>query len=418
MDMDVEQVVTSDGTTVVTQRIPGVRSVAIGAWVVVGSRDEADDEHGCSHFLEHTLFKGTARRTARDIAEEFDAIGGDLNAFTTRELTCFHARVLDRDLPLAVDVIGDMLTSARNTAEHVDAERQVVLSEIDIHNDTPEDLAGTALVEQVVGDDPLARDALGTAESVAAMPRDRVHAFYERWYRPGNVVVAAAGNLEHAAVRDLVAAHLGDLGRGGGERPARRTPDPVAASSTSLLHRPTEQVHVAIGGAGVTLGDGRRATLGVLDTILGSGMSSRLFQAVREDRGLGYATYSWTSSWSDAGMWGVYGGVAPQRYEELVTVLLDELDRLPATLTEEEVARARGSLQGAVVLGGEDVGSRMSRLGRWVTSDLPVLDTDAVLQRIEQVTLEDVRGLAEEVLGGVRHLAVVGPVDPGRVALP
>ena len=416
MDMDVEQHVTDDGVTVVTQRMPGVRSVAVGAWVMVGSRDEAADEHGCSHFLEHTLFKGTARRSARDIAEEFDAIGGDLNAFTTRELTCFHARVLDRDLPLAVDALGDMLTSAVNAPEHVDAERQVVLSEIDIHNDTPEDLVGTALVEQVVGDDPLARDALGTAASIAVMPRDRIHDFYERWYRPGNLVVAAAGNLDHDAVRDLVATHVGDLGRPGGDRPARTVPAPVTTPSTSLLQRPVEQVHVTIGGAGVTLSDGRRATLGVLDTVLGSGMSSRLFQAVREDRGLGYSTYSWASSWSDAGMWGVYGGVAPHRYEELVAVLVEELDRLPATLTEDEVARARGSLQGAVVLGGEDVGSRMSRLGRWVTAGLPVLDTDAVLARIGRVTLDGVRELAEEVLAGPRHLAVVGPLDEGAVA--
>ena len=409
--MDVEQVVTDDGVTVVTQRLPGVRSVAIGAWVVVGSRDEAADEHGCSHFLEHTLFKGTAQRSARDIAEGFDAVGGDLNAFTTRELTCFHARVLDRDLPLAVDVLGDMLTTARNSDVDVEAERRVVLSEIDIHNDTPEDLAGTALVEQVVGDDPLARDALGTAASVTAMPRDRIHGFYERWYRPGNLVVAAAGHLDHDQVRALVAEHVGDLGRPGGDRPRRPVPATVAAPSVSLLQRPIEQAHVVIGGRGVSLVDGRRAVLGVLDTVLGSGMSSRLFQAVREERGLGYSTYSWASSWSDTGMWGVYGGVVPGRYDELVEVLLGELDRLVDTLTEEEVARARGSLQGAVVLGGEDVGSRMSRLGRWATADLPVLDTDEVLQRIARVTLGDVRELAEEVLAGPRHLAVVGPLD-------
>jgi predicted Zn-dependent peptidase len=418
MDMDVEQVVTADGVTVVSQRIPGVRSVAVGAWVTVGSRDEATDEHGCSHFLEHTLFKGTARRTARDVAEQFDAIGGELNAFTTRELTCFHARVLDRDVPLAVDVLGDMLAGANNSARDVDAERLVVLSEIDIHNDTPEDLAGTALVGQVIGDDPLARDALGTAASVAAMPRERIHGFYERWYRPANIVVTAAGNLDHGTLRGLVEEHLGDLGRGGGDRPARTVPTPVTAPSTTVRTRPTEQVHVALGGTGLTLTDAGRAALGVLDTILGSGMSSRLFQAVREDRGLGYATYSWTSSWSDAGMWGVYGGVAPDRAEELVEVLVHEVDRLAATLTEEEVARARGSLQGAVVLGGEDVGSRMSRLGRWVTAGLPVLDTDEVLRRIGRVTLPDVRALAEQLLGGTRHLALVGPVDEAAVPRP
>lgn len=409
--MDVEQVVTDDGVTVVSQRLPGVRSVAIGAWVMVGSRDEQPEEHGCSHFLEHTLFKGTAHRSARDIAEEFDAVGGDLNAFTARELTCFHARVLDRDLPLAVDVLGDMLATARNTARDVEAERQIVLSEIDIHNDTPEDLAGTALVEQVVGEDPLARDALGTADTVTAMSRQRIHDFYERWYRPTNLVIAAAGNLDHDGVRTLVAEHIGDLGRPGGDPPQRAAPDDVRADSATVRQRPTEQVHVTMGGRAVTLADRRRPALGVLDTLLGSGPSSRLFQSVREDRGLAYATYSWSSSWSDCGMWGIYGGVAPSRYEELVEVLVAELDRLPGTLTEEEVARARGSLSGAVVLGGEDVGSRMSRLGRWVTAGAPVQSTDELLDRIAGVTLDDVRELAEELLTGPRHLAAVGPVQ-------
>ena len=411
MEMDVREVTTDAGVRVVTQRIPSVRSVAIGAWMLVGSRDEAADEHGCSHFLEHLLFKGTANRTARDIAEQFDAVGGELNAFTARELTCFHARVLDRDLPLAVDVLGDMLGTATNAERDVEAERQVVLSELDIHNDTPEDLVGTALVGQVVGADPLARDALGTVETVTAMPRDRIHDFYERWYRPGTTVVTAAGNLDHDEVLRQVEAHLGDLGRPGGAPPARSAPAPVERPTASVLHRPTEQVHVTIGGRGVTLVDRRRATLGVLDTVLGSGMSSRLFQAVREERGLGYSTYSWSSSWSDHGMWGVYGGVVPGRYDELVEVLVGELDRLPGTLDEAEVARARGSLQAAVVLGGEDVGSRMSRLGRWATADLPVLDTDAVLARIAEVTLQDVRELAEELLAGPRHLAAVGPLS-------
>lgn len=415
--MDVEQVVTDDGVAVVTQRIRSVRSVAIGAWMTVGSRDEGPDEHGCSHFLEHLLFKGTAKRSARDLAEEFDAIGGDLNAFTTRELTCFHARVLDRDLPLAVDVLGDMLATATNADIDVEAERQVVLSELDIHNDTPEDLVGTALVGQVVGDDPLARDALGTVASVTAMTRERIHDFYTRWYRPGTTVVTAAGNLDHDAVRGLVAEHLGDLGRPEGERPVRTPPAPVEQPTSSLLHRPTEQVHVVIGGRGVTLSDNRRTALGVLDTVLGSGMSSRLFQAIREDRGLGYSTYSWGSSWSDCGMWGVYGGVVPGRYDELVEVLVAELDRLPDTLTEAEIERARGNLQGAVVLGGEDVGSRMSRLGRWATAGLPVLDTDEVLQRIADVTLDDVRALAEELLSGPRHLAAVGPLERSELAV-
>ena len=414
--MDVHETTTVDGVTVVTERMPTVRSVAVGAWVPVGSRDEVPGEHGCSHFLEHTLFKGTARRTARDIAEELDAVGGELNAFTAREVTCFHGRTLDRDLDLLVDVVGDMLTAATNDDPHVEAERQVVLSELDIHADTPDDVATTQLVEQVIGDHPLARDPLGTVDSVESMPRDRIHGFFERWYRPQGLVVTAAGHLEHDHVVDLVLTHLGDLGRPGGTPGERTAPPPVTEATTRVTTRPVEQVHVAVGGRGLAVTDPRRAALGVLDTGLGSGMSSRLFQAVREERGLAYSTYSWTSAWADAGMWGAYAGVSPARYAEALEVLLAELDALPDTVTDAEVERAKGSLQGSVVLGGEDSGARMARLGRWVTAGIEVVDVDTVLGRIAAVTRDDVRALADELLGGTRHLSVVGAVDEATVA--
>ena len=412
--MDVRTTRTDDGVVVVSEVMPSVRSVSVGAWVGVGSRDETAEEHGCSHFLEHTLFKGTAERTARTIAEEFDAVGGELNAFTGRELTCFHARVLDRDLPLAVDVLGDMLGGARNDAGDVDAEREVVLSEIAIHDDTPDDVVTTDLTELVLGTHPLSRDALGTVESVAAMPRDRIHEYYRRWYRPEDLVVSAAGSVDHDALVELVATHVGDLGRPGGARPDRDAPA-VTEPGRRVRTRPGEQVHVAVGGPGLAAGDPRSDALRVLDTLLGAGMSSRLFQAIREDRGLAYTTYSWASSWTDAGMWGAYAGVAPRRLDELLGVLTEELDGLVDGIEEEEVERARGALQGAVVLGLEDPGSRMSMLGRWTVAGRELQDVDTLLARIRAVTLDDVREVAALVTEGPRHLAVVGPVTDAEL---
>ncbi len=414
--MDVTTTTTDSGVIVTTESMSTVRSVALGAWMTVGSRDELDGEHGCSHFLEHLLFKGTERRTARDIAEPMDAVGGELNAFTTREMTVFHARVIDEDLPLALDLLGDMLSRPSNTADDVDAERHVVLSEIDIHLDTPEDLVGTALVEQVVGEHQLAKDPLGTDSSVAGMARDTIHDFFERWYRPSNIVVAAAGNVDHDALVALVEEHVGDMGRPGGDRPTRSSPAVPDVPTASVLQKDNEQVHITIGGRGIALDDKRRPALSVLDVILGGGMSSRLFQTIREERGLAYSTYSWTSSWTDLGMWGVYAGVAEQHQEEALALLVDEIDRFAATVTEDEIARARGTLRGSVVLGFEDSGSRMSRLGRWVSSGVRIRTTDELLRLIDGVTISDVRAIAEELLLGTRHLAVVGPTDSVDVA--
>lgn len=405
---------TAAGVVVASELMPSVRSVAIGAWLGIGSRDERAIEHGCSHFLEHTLFKGTARRSARDIAEQVDAVGGELNAFTARELTCFHARVLDRDLPLAVDVLGDMLRAARNDPRDVDAEREVVLAEIAIHEDTPDDVVTTDLTSLVLGDHPLARDALGTVDSVTTMARDRIHDYYRRWYRPDRLVVAAAGSVDHDRLVTLVEEHVGDLGRAAATGPRRRRPA-ATGSSRRVRSRPGEQVHVAVGGRAPAIGHADVDALRVLDTLLGAGMSSRLFQTIREERGLAYTTYSWAAAWTDAGMWGAYAGVAPRRLEELLEVLGDELDRLPDTLGEAEVDRARGALQGALVLGLEDPGSRMSMLGRRLTVGREPVDVDTLLARVRAVGLDDVRRVAADLVAGPRHLAVVGPVDAGDV---
>jgi predicted Zn-dependent peptidase len=407
--IDPQLTVLPSGIRVVTDPMPAVRSVTLGLWVGIGSRDESPAQLGASHFLEHTLFKGTSRRSARDIAEALDAVGGEMNAFTSKEVTCFYARVLDDDLPLAFDVLADMLVDARNTPEDVESERQVVLSEIDIHLDTPDDLVHSDLSELVLGDHPLALETLGTVASITGLHRDTIHDHYLATYRPENLTVAAAGAVDHDTVVRLTEELLGDLGRPGGAPPTRARPDRYGARELRVRHRPTEQAHLVLGYPGVDQVDDDRWPLRVLNVALGGGMSSRLFQELRETRGLCYSTYSYSSSYRDAGLVGAYVGTAPGKVDETLTVLRGELDRVRADLDDAEVARAKGALRGGTVLGLEDTGSRMSRIGKQVATGVPVVTVDDALARIEAVTLDDVRRIADRVLGQPADLAVVGP---------
>ena len=417
--MDHQITTLGSGVTVVTEHMPSVRSITVGIWIDVGSRDESPQQAGCSHFLEHLLFKGTSTRTAREIAETLDAVGGEMNAFTSKELTCFYARVLDRDLPLAFEVLADMVVDARNSPEDVDAERQVVLSEIDIHFDTPDDLVHSDFSELVLGDHPLALETLGTFDSITGMQRDTIHDYYLDRYRPGNLVVAAAGNLDHDRVVALVDSQLGDLGRPGSSRPPRGAPTIYGAGELHVRQRPTEQAHVVLGVPGIAQDDDDRWALRVLNTLLGGGMSSRLFQEIRERRGLAYTAYSYASSYTDGGLFGAYVGTSPGKVDEVLTVLGDELGRVSDDVTQAEVDRAKGTLKGGTVLGLEDPGSRMSRLGKQVATGAPIVTVDEALQHIADVDLAAVRRVAARVLHQPRDLAVVGPFAPeeaGRFA--
>lgn len=396
------------GVRVVTETMDAVRSVSLGLWLSVGSRDEEPGQLGCSHFLEHTLFKGTSSRSASDIAETLDAVGGELNAFTSKELTCFHARVLDTDLPVAFEVLADMLVDARNRPEDVDAERQVVLSELDALNDAPDELVHTEFCQLLLGDHPLAAETLGTLTSISQLDRDTVHGYYLERYRPEALVVAAAGNVAHDRVVALADQLLGDLGRpGGGDRP--RAAVGTYRTGVRILHRPSEQAHIVLGGAGLHHRDADRFALRVLDTVLGGGMSSRLFQEIRERRGLAYSAFSYASAYTDAGLVGAYVGTAPGKTDEVLAVLTHELDRIVTDVTDAEVTRAKGALTGGTVLGLEDTGSRMSRLGRQLVTDAEPVSVDEALARIAAVDVDAVRAVAERVLTGPRGLALVGP---------
>jgi predicted Zn-dependent peptidase len=409
------------GLRVVTEKLPAVRSVAFGIWAGVGSRDEDVPHAGATHYLEHLLFKGTARRSALDISAAMDAVGGELNAFTAKEYTCYYARVLDEDLPLAIDVLCDMVTGSLLEPREVDAERGVILEEIAMNEDDPADLVHEAFAAQLFGDTPLGRPILGTVESINSITRDRIAEHYRARYTPANLVVAAAGSLDHDRVVELTQAAFGSLLSGDVapvparlSGPAGETANGSVAHGTGvrLLSRPIEQANVVLGCAGLARTDPRRFALGVLNAGLGGGMSSRLFQEVREKRGLAYSVYSFSSQHADTGQWGVYAGCLPAKTEEVLAICRDEIAKVVDTgLTDEELSRGKGQLRGSIVLGLEDPSSRMSRLGK---SELvyPRLEpVEEILAEIDAVTHDQVRDVASVVLGQRKALAVVGPFD-------
>jgi predicted Zn-dependent peptidase len=401
------------GVRVLTEQVPGVRSVALGVWIAIGSRDERPDQAGAAHYLEHLLFKGTGRRTAQGIAEEMDAVGGELNAFTAKEHTCYYAHVLDEDVPLALDVLADVVTNAELAHTDVELERGVVLEEIAMRDDDPEDLLGELFDEAIFGAHPLGRPVIGSEESIRGMSRETLHDFWRGEYTTPRMVVAAAGNLDHGHVADLAAKALGDgadlapVGprpAGGGRLPARCT--------LALRTDDSEQAHLLLGVPGLDRHDARRPVLAVLNAALGGGLSSRLFQQVREQRGLAYQVYSAQACYADAGTFSVYAGCAPERLGEVVAVVRDVLGGVAADgLTESEVVRAKGSLRGGTVLGLEDTASRMNRLGRSELDHGRQRSISESLARIDAVTPLQVADLAAELLAQDLTAAVVGPYD-------
>ena len=400
------------GVRVVTESMPHVRSVSVGFWVGVGSRDERGSVAGASHFLEHLLFKGTRRRAARQIAEEIDAVGGDINAFTAKEYTCFYAHCLDRDLGLAMDVLGDMIGCALIRTADVDGERDVVLEEIRMHLDTPDDLVHGVFTRGYFGDHPLGREVLGSEQTVGAMTRSQVHRYYKRHYVPANLVVAVAGNVEHDRAVELVGEALEELPQVPKPTVRRVPPSRVANARIEVRSRPIEQVHLVIGGRGLSRGSERRYAASVLNQALGGGMASRLFQEVREQRGLAYSVYSYHGAHVDAGTFAVYAGTAPHRVHEVLDVVRTELDKAREHgLTAEELDRARGHLAGSMVLSLEDTGSRMNRLGTALVTDSPLLSLDEMIIAVETVTDADVSAVADQLLAGPFTLAMVGPLD-------
>ncbi|RBY86253.1 pitrilysin family protein [Blastococcus sp. TF02A-30] len=409
----VERTELPGGLRVLTETMPGVLSATLGIWVGVGSRDETPAVAGSSHFLEHLLFKGTASRSALEIATAMDAVGGEMNAFTAKEHTCYYANVLASDLPLAVTLLADLVTEARNTAADLESERTVVLEEIAMRDDEPSDAVHDLFAETLYGDTPLGRSVLGTVESIESLTRDDVDGWYRQRYAMPSMVVAAAGRVDHQQVLELVTAAFGDRLTGDARpAPLRRGEEGSLrpARATGLISRRTEQTHLLLGSTALGRLDDRRYAAAVLDAAVGGGMSSRLFQEIREKRGLVYSVGSALTHYAGTGSFSVYAGCSKKRVPEVLRIVREELARVAAEgLTPEEVVRAQGQLKGGMVLGLEDTGSRMSRLGKSELAYGEYLPVREVLARLDAVDEVQVREVAADLFGRETSLAVVGP---------
>jgi len=406
----------ASGLTVVTEAMADVRSIALGFWVGVGARDEALQQAGASHFLEHLLFKGTPSRSAREIAEAVEAVGGEMNAFTARDHTAFYVRLLADDLELGLDVLCDIMWDPAFRPDEVEAERQVILEEILMLGDEPSDLVHELLAAALWPEHPLGREVIGDERTVSAMAPEVIRAFHDRHYRPGVTVLAAAGLLDHDAVVAGIDRRFAASGRPpGGERPERRPPV-LGPEPLVVTTRRTEQAHLALGLPAATRQDPDRHALTLLVQILGGGASSRLFQEVRERRGLAYSVYAYRNGYDDAGMLAVYAGTSPTKAAETLHVVVGELERLADGVSERELEVARGSVLGSMALGLEDSGARMSRIGRSLLVHQEVPTVEEVAARFAAVTVDDLRRVAGRTLAGPRSLAVVGPFSSDQVA--
>jgi predicted Zn-dependent peptidase len=405
-----------NGLRVVTEAMPELRSVAVGFWAGTGSRDEPDPLAGASHFLEHLLFKGTQTRSAQEIAEQVEAVGGEMNAFTTKEYTAYYVRILDESLDLALDILSDVVWTPAFRPDEVDCERQVILDEIRMHEDTPDDLVHSLFTESLFPGQTVGREVLGQRDAIVAMTPDDIAGFHHRHYRAGNIVVAAAGNVDHGRVVEGVAARFAG---GLGDREPRAEAEIRPAGAVRVLRRPTEQAHLVLGMPGLSRSDPDRWALSVLNHVLGGGMSSRLFQEVREKRGLAYSVYSYRSALEDTGTFAIYAGTAPERAPEVLSLIDAELDRLSLErcLGEAELGRAKGHFKGQMAIGLESSSARMERLGRSEITTGDVQSVDAMVDAIDAVTPEDVARVIDRVLAaGPRVLAAVGPVDADELA--
>ncbi len=399
---------------IVTEAMPSVRSVSLGFWIGTGSRGETEPEAGLSHLLEHLLFKGSARYSSLEIDQIFDGMGAELNAGTGKETTSVYARVIDEHLPRALDVIADMVF--RPALKEIDSERAVILEEIAMYEDDPQEKVFDVLGQAIFGEHPLGRAIIGYAPVIADTPASEIAAFHASRYLPTNIVIAAAGAVDHDALAQLVEEKLVSLGVHGGADGSAAAPvflpaPPSTTPTRRFERKDTEQYHVCIGGQGLSRHDERRFALRVLDTIFGGTSSSRLFQEVRERHGLAYSVYSFTGAYQDSGQIGLYLGTRGENLEQAMRIVDGELVRLRSEpATAEELARAKENLKGRVLLALESTGSRMSRLGSEILAQAPLLGLDEVVERIDAVSLEDLEQLASELWDPVRlSIAGIGP---------
>ncbi len=412
-----QKTVLPNGIRVITERIPYFHSVSTGIWVNVGSRDELSDERGITHFIEHMLFKGTSKRSARDIARELDAVGGFVNAFTSKEQACFHAKVLHPHLPLVVDVLTDLFLNSVFAPDEITREQQVIVQEIRMIEDTPDEYIHILFQEMFWPDNPLGLPIYGTVEAVEGVDRERILRYVSRMFQPERIVIAAAGNLEHQRFLDLVAPTMATLNHP--EKPLKRQA-PADHHRIQLVPKDLEQVHLCMGMHGPSQSDENRFLCHLLNVVLGSSMSSRLFQEIREKRGLAYSVYSFVNSHEDTGMFGIYAGIAAEHVQETLAIIHDQLSLLlKEPIPEAELTAAKEYLKGSMYLNAESTDSRMNRLAKNEFLFGRYVPFEEVEQRIDAVTSGAVRKWFEEVYQASQvGLMLFGPVeeDPGKLA--
>lgn len=388
MNLLYKKTVLPNGVRIITEEIDHVRSAAIGMWVGAGSRDEREGFEGISHFIEHMFFKGTEHRTARALAESLEAVGGQLNAFTTKEYTCYYAKILDEDLDLAIDVLSDMFFSSLFDEKEIEKEKNVVIEEIKMYEDSPDELIHDVFSEQVWNDHPLGKPILGTEESIRALSREKIMQFLTEHYAPDNLVISVAGKIKHEDVVSKLSPQFGNFNRGG-RRVLEETP--IGRTIGFYQKKETEQMHIIMGVPGLGQDDEDIYAMHIFNNILGGGLSSRLFQEIREQRGLAYSVYSYHSTYVDTGLFAVYAGTSPKNTQEVIACILEELmDMKEKGISAEELARTKAQIKGGLYLGLEAVSSRMSRLGKTELTYNRVLSPEEVVEKLEKVTLEDV----------------------------
>ena len=409
-----DKTVLDNGITVITESMDTVRSVALGIWCSVGSRDEMPADAGMSHFIEHMMFKGTPTRTAAEISQSFDRLGAELNAFTSKEYTCYYARLIDQHLPDAVEILSDMVVNASLAQDACVSEREVVIEEISRYDDQPEDQVHELFAASLMPSHPLGLPVIGHRGTVSGFDHDAASRFHQRHYTSGNIVVAASGAVDHQEVVDMVSKQLTFPE---GPRTERVHATPVGASSLSVITKDTEQAHIVMGVTGLPARHEDRFVLAALDGVLGGGMASRLFQEIREKRGLAYAVYSYHSHYQDTGDFAVYAGTRPDNAAQVIGLINTEVDRLVNDgATADELDRVRESIKGHMILGLESTRSRMTRLGKVEVTGGELLSLDDIIERLDSITLDDLHRVAQQILTTDRTLAVIAPFAEDAVA--
>ncbi len=403
------------GLRVITEAMPSVRSASIGIWADVGSSSESREQRGISHLIEHMLFKGTDTRSARAIAEAMDGVGGNLNAFTDKETTCYYAKVMDRHVPLAIDVLSDMFLHSTFDPQELAKEQKVVLEEIKMYDDSPDELIHDLFLQTMWGGSDLGDPTIGFASTVTAATSDDLREHMRLRYAPNSVIVAAAGNIDHDAFVDMVNRQFTGF-TGACELP--RADAPIARPSKLVRHKESEQAYVVVGAQGLSVRDDRRYVLSVLDTILGGGMSSRLFQEIREKRGLVYTVYTFQAGYRAAGLFGVYAGTSPENVQPCVDVIAEQFALLrDVRVSDGELRLAKEHIKGSLTLSLESTSSRMLRLGR---NDFVLgrqVTPEEIEERVEAVQAEEIQALASELLTDDKlGLCILGPVDESAIA--